>query len=121
MIAEYNDTKGEDAARAIREEGGKAAFIHTDVTDQSQIEAAIDATVDSFGSVDILVNNAYSGGTFSRAEAMADSYFHGSFAINLFGPRRRDEPGVPAYEDQSLGPDHQHLFAERRECAYRHC
>lgn len=87
IIAEYNEEKGEAAAAAIHAEGGKADCVRTDVTDREQMESAIDAAVSHYGSVDILVNNAYSGGTFSRAEAMADDYFHGSFAINLFGPK----------------------------------
>jgi NAD(P)-dependent dehydrogenase (short-subunit alcohol dehydrogenase family) len=87
IIAEFSEEKGEAAAVAIRASGGQADFIRTDVTDRSQMEAAVDAAVSRFGSVDILVNNAYSGGTFSRAEAMSDIHFHGSFAINLFGPK----------------------------------
>jgi len=37
---------------------GEAAFVQTDVSDPDSAQACIDATVDGFGTVDILVNNA---------------------------------------------------------------
>ena len=103
IIAEYNVQKGEAAAAAIRAEGGKAEFVRTDVTDRAQMEAAVDAAVSRFGSVDVLVNNAYSGGTFARAEAMADSNLHGSFAINVFGPKWAMDRALPHMKAQRWG------------------
>jgi citronellol/citronellal dehydrogenase len=47
-------TAAEDVERA----GGKALAIATDVRDEAQVDAAIDATVEQFGGIDILVNNA---------------------------------------------------------------
>ncbi|WP_449473929.1 SDR family NAD(P)-dependent oxidoreductase [Sphingobium chungangianum] len=87
IIAEFDAGKGTAAADAIVAEGGRARFMRTDVTDRAQMEAAVDAAVDQFGSIDILVNNAYRGRGFARAEAMGDEYFHESFDINLFGPK----------------------------------
>ncbi len=103
MIAEYNEDRGEIAAEAVRSEGGQAQFIRTDVTDRSHMEAAIDATVNQFGSIDILVNNAYSGGTFSRAEAMGDEHFHQSFAINVFGPKWAMDRALPHMKANGWG------------------
>ena len=47
-------TAAEDVERA----GGKALAIATDVRDEAQVDAAIDAAVEQFGGIDILVNNA---------------------------------------------------------------
>jgi NAD(P)-dependent dehydrogenase (short-subunit alcohol dehydrogenase family) len=103
IIAEYNEQKGKAAAIAIREEGGQAEFVRTDVTDRHQMEAAVDSAVSRFGSVDVLVNNAYSGGTFSRTEAMADSYLHDSFAINVFGPKWAMDRALPHMKARRWG------------------
>jgi len=46
------------AAREIVEAGGKSFGMVADVTDRAQVSALIDATVDRFGRIDILVNNA---------------------------------------------------------------
>ncbi len=42
----------------IRETGGTAISIQTDVTDQEQVEAMVKHTVDSLGRLDIVINNA---------------------------------------------------------------
>lgn len=46
------------AADAIREAGGQALPLVCDIRDESQVDAAVAATVDAFGGIDILVNNA---------------------------------------------------------------
>lgn len=50
--------RGEDLVRAIRSVGGQAVFVRTDVTVPADIERLIDAAVQEYGTLDILVNNA---------------------------------------------------------------
>ena len=45
-------------AEEIEKLGGRAIFIQTDVSDESQVERLIQRTVQHFGGLDILVNNA---------------------------------------------------------------
>lgn len=55
-------TRGADAATqvvaAIEAAGGKAIAVQADATDPGAVQAAIEATVATFGGLDILVNNA---------------------------------------------------------------
>jgi len=46
------------AAEEIEQAGGKALPILCDIRDEAQIEAAVQATIDRFGGIDICVNNA---------------------------------------------------------------
>lgn len=46
------------AAAAIEKAGGKALPIVCDIRDEAQVEAAVQQTVDAFGGIDIVVNNA---------------------------------------------------------------
>jgi citronellol/citronellal dehydrogenase len=46
------------AALAIEQAGGRALAIQCDIREEEQVRAAIAATVDTFGGIDILVNNA---------------------------------------------------------------
>ena len=46
------------AAAAIEEAGGKALPIVCDIRDEAQVEAAVAQTVEAFGGIDIVVNNA---------------------------------------------------------------
>ena len=46
------------AAKEIEEAGGKALAIQCDIRDDAQIQVAVDKAVETFGGIDILVNNA---------------------------------------------------------------
>lgn len=46
------------AAAEIEKAGGQALAIQTDIRDDAQVEAAVDAAVERFGGIDILINNA---------------------------------------------------------------
>jgi NAD(P)-dependent dehydrogenase (short-subunit alcohol dehydrogenase family) len=48
----------EAVAENIRNDGGRVAFVRTDVTDEASVAALMDAAVSSFGALDILVANA---------------------------------------------------------------
>lgn len=46
------------AAQAVEQAGGSALALQCDIRDEEQVRAAVAATVDAFGGIDILVNNA---------------------------------------------------------------
>lgn len=56
VIADLNLEAAEKAASAL--EGGNAIAVQCDVTDEMQLENAINETLNQFGRLDILVNNA---------------------------------------------------------------
>jgi NAD(P)-dependent dehydrogenase (short-subunit alcohol dehydrogenase family) len=57
------DSETPETVVVIREAGGQALFVETDVTRGAEVEALVDETCRQFGRVDILVNNA---GVFIR-------------------------------------------------------
>ena len=63
VVADVQDGAGKDVVEAITDAGGKAAYVHLDVTDAAGWEAAVAAAVAEFGHLDILVNNAGIGDT----------------------------------------------------------
>jgi NAD(P)-dependent dehydrogenase (short-subunit alcohol dehydrogenase family) len=50
--------KGEKNVRRIRDAGGEATFVPLDVADEDSVRAAVAATVDAYGPITTLVNNA---------------------------------------------------------------
>jgi NAD(P)-dependent dehydrogenase (short-subunit alcohol dehydrogenase family) len=49
---------GEPTHELIEHEGGTAQFVHCDVSSIDDLRATVEATVDAFGSLDVMVNNA---------------------------------------------------------------
>ena len=64
----------EQTVKQIREKGGEAMAIQTDVTDESQVERLITQTVQQYGRLDILVNNAGIGGGGRIAETSTKTF-----------------------------------------------
>lgn len=62
VIAARRRTLCEQVAAQIRERGGEAIVIQTDVSDEAQVERLIAETARQLGRLDILVNNAGIGG-----------------------------------------------------------
>jgi NAD(P)-dependent dehydrogenase (short-subunit alcohol dehydrogenase family) len=59
LIAELDPVTGAEAELELRQMGARALFVRTDVLSKESVEASIQAAVDSFGGLDILVNNAF--------------------------------------------------------------
>ena len=57
IAADIDDEGAEGVARQIRESGGTAFAVQTDVAHSEQIEAMVSSCVERFGRVDILINN----------------------------------------------------------------
>lgn len=58
VVAEVRDEPGRETVQLIQTDGGTATFIHTDVTRASEVKQLVETTVEVYGRLDILVNNA---------------------------------------------------------------
>jgi NAD(P)-dependent dehydrogenase (short-subunit alcohol dehydrogenase family) len=72
VIAARRAATGEPVAESIRAGGGDATCTVTDVTERASIQACVDATVDRFGHLDVVVHNAFAGGVATRLESTPD-------------------------------------------------
>ena len=57
-VAEINERTGKAAAQKLIDSGARALFARTDITREADIAAAVEQTVNAFGALHILVNNA---------------------------------------------------------------
>jgi NAD(P)-dependent dehydrogenase (short-subunit alcohol dehydrogenase family) len=58
VIAERNETMGEAVAQSLRDAGHEAVAVPTDVSDQGAVQTMVAKAHDTFGKLDILINNA---------------------------------------------------------------
>jgi NAD(P)-dependent dehydrogenase (short-subunit alcohol dehydrogenase family) len=109
-IAQAALERGDRVAGAARhvdsidglEEGERLALIPLDVTDTAQREAAVEAAVERFGRVDVLVNNA--GRTqVGAVEETTDEELRDLFELHFFAPAALTRAVLPRMRDQGGG------------------
>lgn len=95
---------GEGAATAdiIRQRGGKALFVETDVAQRSQVEALIEKAIQELGRIDILVNNAGIG-QVSSAEHTPDKVLKQLVEVNFYGVVYGVQAVLPVMRAQRSG------------------
>lgn len=70
VIADMNAEAGEQVAANIREAGGEATFLPVNMTEADSIEKLVADTVEKYGSLDVVVNNA---GIFDKYSTILDT------------------------------------------------
>lgn len=58
VVADFADELGAKVAADIKADGGEAAFVHVDVSNSQQVQAMVQFAVDTYGKLDVAVNNA---------------------------------------------------------------
>ena len=64
VLADIRDA--ESAARALRDDGLGASAVRADVTDPQAVDAMVRTTLESFGRIDVLINNAAISGSLRQ-------------------------------------------------------
>ena len=87
VIADLNEAGAAKLAGELsaRQAGGKALALHCDVTVAHNVEALITETVDRFGSIDVLVNNAGTVAAGGTLEQTSVEDFDRLFSVNCKG------------------------------------
>ncbi len=57
-VVDRDEEGGRETARLIQEAGGQASFVYADVSNEDDVRAAVQTTVERYGRLDVLVNNA---------------------------------------------------------------
>ena len=78
------------------------AVLRLDVTDKASIEAAVKETLDRFGSIDVLVNNAGYGG-HALLEQSSDRMIRAMYETNVFGVMNVTRAVLPIMREQKGG------------------
>ncbi len=83
VIADLNQDLGERVVAAAKEAGGDAIFERIDVSDADAVERMVQRAVETFGGLDIAVNNAGIGGEINPVGAYSLDGWRNVIEINL--------------------------------------
>ena len=105
VVAEIDSANGAAAEKSIREAGGNAMFVQTDVSDEAQVKSMAQKTLDRYGRIDVLCNNA---GILlineeARAHELTNETWDRTMAVNLRGYWLCSKYVIPAMLRQGGG------------------
>lgn len=84
-LFDVQDVEGHAVAERLQGMGISAHYWHVDVSDESAVKAAIDAVVDQYGTLDVLVNNAGISGVNKPTHEVTEAEWDRVQAINVKG------------------------------------
>lgn len=102
-LAEIDPGTGARTLGEVESLGADGIFVPTDVGRRDQLEAMVGRTLERFGRVDVLVNNAWSGGALLRAEWMDDATLQRAFEVGALGAFRAMQLCFPHMKAQGWG------------------
>jgi NAD(P)-dependent dehydrogenase (short-subunit alcohol dehydrogenase family) len=85
VVADVNDEGSAATVAQCREAGSEARSLHTDVTSEDDVAAAVADAVDTWGSLDVAINNAGVNGPTKPVADYTLEEWNAVLAINLNG------------------------------------
>ncbi|MGW1086782.1 SDR family NAD(P)-dependent oxidoreductase [Streptomyces sp. NPDC002596] len=96
LVTDLDGDRAEHTAAAIRKTGATAEALACDVGDRPAVEAAVARAVEAFGTLDVLVNNAYRCTPDTPLfEDEPDDVWQGDLDATLTGPYRCSRAALP--------------------------
>jgi 3-oxoacyl-[acyl-carrier protein] reductase len=105
VVADINEKGGNAVVRELEDEGLTATFIHTDVSSSESCEAMASGTIDTYGRIDVLVNNAAIFSTIKMKPfwEISEQEWAAMLDVNLTGVWLASKAVVPTMRAQGRG------------------
>lgn len=85
VLADFNEEKGKAVTDDIAATGADVRFVKADISDSAQVEQMVRATVESFGRLDVAVNNAALTPDDKPVAEFDEDYWDRLMAVDLKG------------------------------------
>lgn len=85
VVADLDEQQGQATVTSVVAAGGRASFVHCDVTDAASVDAAVAHTVSEYGGLDLAVNNAGIAHQPQDLHELAVEEFDKVIAVDLRG------------------------------------
>lgn len=102
-VVDVDSKGGEQTVEAIKEKGGNAIFVQADVSKADAAEKMIKTTIDAFGRIDILFNNAGIPMSMTPIEEVKEDLWDRIMDINVKGIFLGCKYAVPIMKKQGGG------------------
>ena len=102
VVADILDEDGAAVVAEIEKAGGRASYVHLDVTDEAQWQAAVDRTMAAHGGLHVLVNNAGISGS-AEQDLYDTAAWNRLMAINSTGVFLGMKHGIAAMRKTGQG------------------
>ncbi len=86
VVADFNETAGQATVERVKAAGGEAMFVKVDVTNDESVKNMVAKTVEAYGKLDILINNAGKQGVKYDIAHMEVDELMPYLNINVRGP-----------------------------------
>jgi NAD(P)-dependent dehydrogenase (short-subunit alcohol dehydrogenase family) len=96
VVSDIDEAGGQETVRLIEAGGGEAIFVKTDVSDPGAVEALVDKAVETYGHLDVMVNNAGIGGEAAPLADYSLESWDRVIGINLSGVFYGMKYAIPA-------------------------
>lgn len=103
VVADLNEQNGERVTQELTEKSHNAIFCKTDVANAKDMEAMVDAAIERFGRVDIMVNNAGMSHPNQPMLSVSEDFFDRLFAVNVKSIYLSAKFCVPVFRKQGSG------------------
>lgn len=96
VLAARTASRLDDVAKNIADTGRRAVAVRTDITDEQQVRNLVDASLEAYGRVDVLINNAFRVPSMKPLANTTFGHIRDAIELTVLGALRLIQGFTPA-------------------------
>ena len=99
ILAARTPERLDDVAKQITDTGRRAVAVKTDITDDNQVKNLVDTSLEAYGKVDVLINNAFRVPSMKPLANTTFQHIRDAIELTVLGALRLIQGFTPALAD----------------------